>query len=268
MVDAADPARAGTGRGTFVGVDFRAALIGETKAFGDVYRGADPQTPVATCPGWTLNQLFKHLGRGDRWCAQIIAERLSEGLDPRQVRNGKPPDDLEAAIKWLNDGAQAVIDAVDHVGSDARVWTFTGPKPAGWWIRRRVHETTVHRADAELALGGEFELPSELAADGISEWIELIRAGADRHSPPLARGLTMHLHATDDGLGPTGEWTITNDEDGLNWSHDHAKGDAAVRGSATNLLLAITRRKDSADAGLEVFGDAGVWDGWLSRSPF
>ena len=70
-----------------------------------------------------------------------------------------------------------MIDAVDHVGADARVWTFTGPKPAGWWIRRRVHETTVHRADAELALGGEFELPSELAADGISEWIELIRAG-------------------------------------------------------------------------------------------
>jgi uncharacterized protein (TIGR03083 family) len=148
------------------------------------------------------------------------------------------------------------------------VWTFTGPKPAGWWIRRRLHEATVHRADAVLALGDEFTIDPELAADGVSEWININTMQADLHSPPLTRGLALHLHATDDGLGPTGEWTITNDEDGLNWSHDHTKGEAAVRGSATNLLLAVTRRKTSAEAGLEVFGDAAVWDGWLSRTPF
>lgn len=248
-------------------MDFRAALIGETKTFGDVYRGADPQTPVPTCPGWTLNQLLKHVGRGNRWCAQIIAERRSEPLAPREVVGGKPPDDLDGALAWLDDGAQAVIDAVDHVGADARVWTFTGPKPAGWWIRRRLHETTVHRADEDLALGREFALSPELAADGVSEWIDLA-VQARRDEPALPRGTSLHLHATDEGLGPTGEWTITHDEDGLNWSHDHAKGDSAVRGSATNLLLAITRRKSSAEAGLELFGDAGVWDGWLSRTPF
>lgn len=248
-------------------MDFRAALIEETKAFGDLYRDADPATPIPTCPGWTLHQLFKHLGRGKYWSAQIIDERRTDALDPREVRNGKPPDDLEGAIAWLNGGAQAVLDAVDHVGADARVWTFNGPKPAGWWIRRRVHETTVHRADAVLALGGDFTLPAELAADGVTEWIDLA-VQARGAEPPLQRGLTLHLHAGDDGLGPTGEWTITHDEDGLNWSHDHVKGEAAVKGTATNLLLGITRRKSSADAGLEVFGDAAVWDGWLSRSPF
>lgn len=248
-------------------MDFRAALIEETKAFGDLYRDADPATPIPTCPDWTLNKLFKHLGRGKRWCAQIIDERRTEPLDPREVRDGKPPDDLEGAIAWLNGGAQAVLDAVDHVGADARVWTFNGPKPAGWWIRRRLHEATVHRADAVLALGGEFTLPAELAADGVTEWIDLQVQGR-RAEPPLQRGLTLHLHASDDGLGPTGEWTITHDEDGLNWSHDHVKGEAAVKGTATNLLLGITRRKSSADAGLEVFGDAAVWDGWLSRTPF
>lgn len=249
-------------------MDFRAILIAETKAFGDVYRGADPLTPVPTCPGWTLNQLFKHLGRGNRWCAQIIADRRMEALDPKQVRDGRPPEDPEAAIAWFTAGAQLILDAVDQVGSDARVWTFNGSKPAGWWIRRRVHEQTVHRADELLALDRDFALPSELAADGVTEWIDLIIAGANRNDPPLPRGQTLHLHATDDGLGPTGEWTITHDEDGLNWSHDHTKGEAAVRGTATNLLLAITRRKTSADAGLEVFGDASVWDGWLSRTPF
>lgn len=248
-------------------MDFRVALIEETKTFGELYRGADPATPVPTCPGWSLHQLFKHVGRGNRWCAQIIDDRRADALDPREVRNGKPPEDPDAAIEWLNGGAQAILDAVDHVGGDAKVWTFNGPKPAGWWIRRRVHEQLVHRADAELALGREFEAPAELAADGVSEWIDL--AVQARHAePPLPRGATLHLHATDERLGPTGEWTLTNDEDGLEWSHNHAKGDVAVRGSATGLLLAITRRASSAEAGLEVFGDAAVWDGWLSHTPF
>lgn len=250
-------------------MDFRTHLIEETKAFGELIRGADPATPVPTCPGWTINQLFKHVGRGNRWCAQIIAERrLEQPIDPREVRDGKPPEDPDAAIAWLNQGVQLILDAVDHVGSETRVWTFLGPRPAGWWIRRRVHEATVHRADAALALGADFDLSPELAADGISEWIERVTIQADPHAPPLPRGTTLHLHATDDGLGPTGEWTVTNDEDGLNWSHAHAKGEAAVRGRAVDLLLATVRRRGTAEAGVEVFGDATVWDGWLSRTPF
>ena len=249
-------------------MDFRATLLGETRALGDVIRTADPETPVPSCPGWTMNQLLKHVGRGHLWSAQIVAERRHEPLDPRDVRGGKPPGDVDGAVAWLNAGAQAVIDAVDRVGAETRVWTFNGPKPAGWWIRRRVHEATVHRADAVLALGDTYELAAELAGDGISEWITLAAAGADRRHPPLPRGTTLHLHATDAGLGPTGEWTITNDEDGLQWSHAHAKGDAAVRGSAVDLFLALTRRRTTAEAGLEVFGDEAVWDAWLDGTPF
>jgi uncharacterized protein (TIGR03083 family) len=246
-------------------VDFRATLLGETRALGDVIRSADPETPVPPCPGWTVNQLLKHVGRGHRWSAQIIADRRLEPLDFREVRDGKPPADPDGAIDWLNEGAQSVIDAVDRVGPETKVWTFTGPRPAGWWIRRRVHEATVHRADAVLALGGEYELPAELAADGISEWIDLAIIAADPHEPPLPRGSILHLHAHDEGLGPTGEWTITNDEGGLQWSHDHGKGDAAVRGSAVGLLLALTRRRRT---GVEVLGNAAVWETWLRSTPF
>jgi uncharacterized protein (TIGR03083 family) len=250
-----------------VNVDFRAALLDQTRSFGELIRGADPSTPVPTCPNWTLKQLFRHVGRGNRWAAQIIADHRVHELDPRSVRDGKPPEDPDAAMDWLTDGAQLIIDAVDRVGADARVWTFLGPRPAGWWIRRRVHEAAVHRADAAMALGMDYETAPELAADGISEWVELM-ASQKLPQPALESGQIMHLHATDDGLGPTGEWTVVHDEDGVWWSHNHGKGDVALRGPARDLLLAITRRRTAAELGLEKFGDDAVWTRWLERTHF
>ncbi|MGB3229599.1 MAG: maleylpyruvate isomerase family mycothiol-dependent enzyme, partial [Mycobacterium sp.] len=239
----------------------------QTRAFGDLIRTADPATPVPTCGDWTLRQLFRHVGRGNRWAAQIISDRRSQPLDPRDVRDGKPPEDADAAIDWLNDGAQLVIDAVDRVGSDARVWTFIGPRPAGWWIRRRLHEATVHGADAALAVGTEYDLPPELAGDALSEWLE--RACVDkRNAVMLDRGQSIHLHATEEKLGPTGEWTIVHDDDGVWWSHSHSKGSVALRGPVTELLLATVRRKTAAEAGLEVFGDTAVWQAWLDSTPY
>ncbi|RAV18115.1 hypothetical protein DQP55_01115 [Mycolicibacterium sp. GF69] len=247
-------------------MDFRAALLDQTRTFGELIRSADPSTPVPTCPGWTLKHLFRHVGRGNRWAAQIIAERRMSALDPRDVRGGKPPDDVDGAADWLNDGARLVIDAVDRVGAATRVWTFRGPRPAGWWIRRRLHEVSVHHADAALTLGVDFAPPVDLAADAISEWIELM--GANSAHPALDRGRSIHLHATDDGLGPTGEWTIVHDEEGVGWTHNHIKADVALRGTATELLLALTGRRTVADPGVEVFGDTAVWDAWLERTRF
>jgi uncharacterized protein (TIGR03083 family) len=247
-------------------VDFRAALLDQTRAFGELIRSADPSTPVPTCPDWTLKQLFRHVGRGNRWAAQIIAERRMSVLDPRLVHDGKPPDDPAGATDWLNQGAQLVIDAVDHVGAATRVWTFRGPRPAGWWIRRRLHEVLVHHADAALALGADYDPAPELAADAISDWIELM-SGYSAH-PALDPGRSIHMHATDEGLGPTGEWTIVHDRDGVWCSHNHTKSDVALRGTATDLLLALTRRRAAADLGVEVLGDATVWDAWLERTSF
>ncbi len=169
-------------------MDVRDALIEETAAFGELIRGADPATPVPTCPEWTLQQLFRHVGRGNRWAAQIVADRRDTALDPREVRDGKPPDDRDAAIDWLNAGAALILDSVDDVGADTEVWTFIGPRPAQWWIRRRLHEATVHKADAAIALGIDVELAPEVAADGIDEWLERVAVETNAESSPLDAG--------------------------------------------------------------------------------
>ncbi len=249
-------------------MDYASTYLEETRAFGELIRAADPSTPVPTCPGWTLEQLFRHVGRGDRWAAQIVRDRMNSFLDFRSVEDGTPPPDLDDAISWLNGGAQRMVDAVEVTGAETPVWTFLGPRPASWWIRRRLYENAVHRADAALAVGSEFAIDAEVAADGIDEFLEriVIQAGKDGAPLPLEAGDTLHLHATDPGLGKAGEWTMAVD-DVVIWSHEHGKGTVALRGGATELLLAITRRVSLADVGIQVFGDEAVWQRWLDRTP-
>jgi uncharacterized protein (TIGR03083 family) len=242
-------------------MDYPAALLEQNRAFGELFTDADESTPVPTCPGWTLRQLFRHVGRGDRWAAQIIDDRLTDYLDPREVRNGKPPDDAAGAIDWLHGGARGIVDAVDRVGADTAVWTFLGPRPAAWWIRRRLHEATVHGADAAIALGTDYRLSPELAADGLTEWLERVVAEA---GSPLAAGQTMHLHADDSG----DDWLLRGGEKALTLSHEPADATAKVSGPASGLLLATVRRRSSGEAGLTIDGDAGIWQTWLDGTPF
>lgn len=245
-------------------VDYSAALLAENRLFAELLHNTDTSAPVPSCPGWTLTQLLRHVGRGDRWAAKIVDERLTEYLDPRTVPNGKPPDDDEGALDWLRGGAQDMVDAVERVGGDAEVWTFLGPRPAAWWVRRRLHEVAVHRADAALALGTEFHLSPELAADGLTEWLQRVVVQATEQPLPLADGETLHLHA-DEG----GEWTLRGDGGGVSLSTQRSDdADATVSGPATALLLATVRRLPADDPKITVTGDAGVWKRWLDHTPF
>ena len=76
-------------------MDYAVAFLEQNRAFGEVIASGDPATPVPTCPGWGFSQLFRHVGRGDRWAAQIVADRVDHYLDPREVEGGKPPPDPE-----------------------------------------------------------------------------------------------------------------------------------------------------------------------------
>lgn len=260
------------------------SLREENRLLADLVGDADPTTPVPTCPGWSLRQLVRHVGRGDRWAAQIVAERVDHYLDPRAVREGKPPASAAGADMWLRDSPRVLFAAVSSIGPDTPVWTFTGSRRASWWLRRRLHETTVHRADAAISLGVDFEMPAELAADAISEWLDLLAARpfAPEAPAPLAPGSVLHLHATDlpgdtgsdgdsgsgggTGRGAgAGEWLIEGGSSGVSWTSGHGKGAAAVRGRTVDLLLAITRRRPT---GVEVLGDQQVWANWLANTAY
>ena len=68
---------------------------------------------------------------------------------------------------------------------------------------------------------------------------------------------TIHLHATD----IDGEWLVTLGPGGISHEHGHAKGDVALRGTASDLLLWCWNRVPVDDR-FEVFGDATLLEAW------
>jgi uncharacterized protein (TIGR03083 family) len=251
-------------------MDHAAALIEQTRLLAELSRDAAPSTRVPTCPDWTLRQLLTHLGRGHRWAATIVRERSGAPIDPRTVPDGGQPTDPAEALAWLQASAATVLGAVSETGPDTPVWTFVGPRPSAWWLRRRLHEATVHRADAALALGADYQLSTELAADGVSEWLAIVAARASADASPLDPGVTLHLHATDatETTDAAGEWMLRGEPDGVSLSAGHGKATTAVRGRAVDLLLALTRRLTLEQARLEVLGDPAPWAGWQARTPY
>jgi uncharacterized protein (TIGR03083 family) len=247
--------------------DYATALTGQNRMLAGLLQDADWSVPVPTCPGWTLLQLLRHVGRGDRWAAQIIADRVAASLDPRLVREGRPPADVPGAIRWLAQSPSALLAAVDAIGPGTEVSTFVGPKPASWWIRRRLHEATVHRADAAIALGVPYELPAELAADGISEWLERLADEQALGQPPsLPAGASLALRATDQDLTES-TWTVLGRPQGVHWTGQPGSADLTLSGPATDLLLALLRRRPVEDTVISMQGDTELWRFWLALTP-
>lgn len=249
------------------------ALSGQSALLVDALVGVDMQQWVPTCPDWTLRQLVEHLGRAHRWSAEIITRRLTSQPDPGELDVIAAPEDPAKLGEWLSDGAGGLVSAIRMAGSGTPVWTWTGEQSVGFWARRMAHETAVHRADVELTLGREFSLDADLAADAISEWLDLLSLPqAIAYRPELAElrgaGQILHLHSTDPGLGQAGEWIVRRMPSGPVWEHGHTKGTVAVRGPVTTLLLVLMRRVPAGEAAIEVLGDASVLDHWLEHARF
>ncbi|HEX3588487.1 MAG TPA: maleylpyruvate isomerase family mycothiol-dependent enzyme [Pseudonocardiaceae bacterium] len=245
-------------------MDYPTALVDQNAQLAALLRDADWSTPVPTCPGWTLTQLMRHVGRGDRWAAQIIADRVDSSLDPRLVRDGKPPADDPGALRWLADSPRTLLDAVRDVGADTEVSTFLGPRRASWWIRRRLHEATIHRADAAFALDTGYGLSADLAADGISEWLDRLVVEQSLGRPAvLPSGTRLVLRATDS----TDVWTVAGTAAGITVTDEPADGDVRLEGPAADLLLALVRRRAVADTSIQLEGTPGLWHDWLDRTP-
>lgn len=250
---------------------FYAEISQSTDTIAALVSDADLTRQVPTCPEWTLRQLTTHVGRAHRWAAEIVTTRSPEFIPFRQVPDGRLPDDRSEHPGWLRAGARRLIEALGSAGREP-VWTHQGMAPAAYWARRMAHETAVHRADAQLTLGSVPLIDPVIAADGIDEWLSQLTAPPPGEDDPrlavLEGGRVLHVHATDEALGPGGEWLIQPAGKTLAVEHGHGKGDLALRGPASDLLLLLVRRLAPGDARVDVIGDRDLLDAWLAATPF
>jgi uncharacterized protein (TIGR03083 family) len=245
-----------------------AELTANTDTLAEIAATADPAARVPTCPDWTLRQLVTHVGRAHRWAAAIVATQAEAPIPFREVPDGRLPDDPAERPGWLRAGAARLAEAVRAGGGP--VWTHLGQGPPGYWARRMAHETVVHRADAQIALGTRPVIDPEIAADGVAEWLGLLVANPFAGQPDapvmLADGKVMHIHATDEGAD--GEWLVRGGPGTIAVETGHGTGDAALRGPASALLLVLLRRLPADDPEVELIGDRAVLDSWLAATPF
>lgn len=249
--------------------EYRAAFAAHTDGIARIAESADPGLPVVTCPEWTLDDLVRHVGFVHRRVAAFV-ER-GERVPDDQIQDTRPPTGGEAG--WLRAGAARALDTIGRAGFDAPAWTFAGPGKVGFWLRRLTHETAVHHADGALSAGREWSVAPDLAADGVSEALQIFCSSRTPRmlavrSELHGEGQTLHLHATDGGLAQDGEWLVERTPDGPRWSHEHRRADVAVRGPAEVLLLLVMRRVPATDPRLTMFGEAALLEHWLAHTPF
>lgn len=240
--------------------DLLAALARDGEAFADACADADLSLPVPTCPGWSLADLVWHLAEVHHFWRTIVDEQRDtwEGYE----QPPRPPD--SALVDFYRDGLQATVTVLAAAHPQQANWTWSHQRDAGFVMRRMAHETAVHLVDAYATRGRRHTVASDLAADGIDEFLfHFLRPDA---TIAEALGGSVHLHCTD----VAGEWTVrpgdssrqrgagddgAADDGGgeLVVTREHSKGDTALRGAAADLLLVLWRRLPLT--AVEVLGD-------------
>lgn len=230
----------------------------ESERFIEAVAGTLDRT-ITHCDDWPVRELAAHMG----FVWTIAATNVAAATDtPTRPGPEATAPDGDAIVDWLRDRRDALLTTLAGAEAGDPAWGFAGDLTAGFWQRRMAHETTVHRWDAQHGTGtGVDPIASDVARDGIDEYTVV---GLRHSSSKPTRDYpteSLHLHRTDGD----GEWMFVGDGDGgVTVTHEHAKGDAAVRGTAADLLLWIWGRP-AGD--LELFGDPEVAARWQAVAP-
>ena len=218
--------------------------------------------PIPSCPGWDMAKLVTHIGRVYTTVAAHVRERATELLPPDHL--AKPPEDQSQLLEWYEAALDDVNQALKGVEPDEPLWSFASQKDGAFWMRRQAHESIIHAWDATNAAGQAVEIAGDIGADGVDEYLTVILEVNFGNHPDLSRPSgSLHYHRTDG----EGEWFCEMTDSGeLSVKREHSKGDAAIQGSGSDLMLAVWGRLDLNSDRLAFFGDEAAAAEWQAFS--
>jgi uncharacterized protein (TIGR03083 family) len=235
--------------------EYLTILRREGDAFADSIARA-LKVPVASCEPWIGADLLWHMIEVHYSWKFIVESHLMNPDD--YVARAKPAD--KDLLTEYRAGLDELINVLSAIDPSRSCWTWAGIRDVAWVIRRMAHETAVHAWDAHCAVGNAAEIDAALASDGIDEFVHvMVKHNMRDEEGPLSG--TVHIHCTD----VDGEWLIVpTDTSDVVVTREHSKGDCAIRGSASSLLLGLWRRIPMSS--LEVIGNSDVAAHFLNRT--
>ena len=225
---------------------FQQALEEASQQFAQLIAQGNLDAPVASCPGWTLTELAQHMCGTQRWSthALITGERGEHPQAPAQ-RN--------ELLAYFNEGMLELLEASRSIDPQRPTWSF-GPEPriAQFWTRRQAHEVTIHLWDAYSSQGQEYEIPEDLAIDGLAEIVEVFFPMRMKRGNVGPLPQTLVLAPND--LTTTFELTTNTENNGPR---------ITIHGPAADLLLLLWGRKSLTE--LQIEGDATLAKEFLAQ---
>src|SRR5690606_21050159 len=152
--------------GTSMTLDYLGHIATESDRVADVIARVPTDRPVPSCPEWTAADLWFHLGEVQWHWGRIVADRLTDRAEVRQLGKPDRPDDLAG---FFAEASGLLRTALADTPPETPVWTWADDRTAGFVRRRQAHEAVIHRVDAELVAEDRTPLDPALAADGVAE---------------------------------------------------------------------------------------------------
>ena len=238
----------------------------ESQRFRDVLAACDPTADVPTCPEWRADDLLWHLGEVQHWWTWMVTNRPK---GPDGYPEPERPADHAGLLAFFDEQYVALVEALAAADPTDEAYTWHPEhKDVAFILRRQAHEALIHRRDAELTAHTITPFPTDLAADGVDEVLDVMYGGCPPWGEfsPLPHYLRVDLTDTDDrvwvqlghfhGTDPDG---IEHDEDDLHVVEDPGvEPDAVISGTAEVLDARIWRRGDGAETHLA--GDLKIVD--------
>jgi uncharacterized protein (TIGR03083 family) len=202
----------------------------------------DLSRAVPRCPGWQVDSVFDHLGRGVG-IARIAALDAPPDADVFAAMGGAlpaPARGAEARSRFA-ESMPAYLARLAQLDPSSPCATYAGVGSVAFWMRRDAIELALHASDIADALGVPFDVAPERASDAIDETIEFVLPMAlqvlARTAPPPCR--LLPIDAPERLLG------------------DSTPPRASISGTASSILLALWGR-----ATLPVDGDEATGRAW------
>jgi uncharacterized protein (TIGR03083 family) len=246
-----------------VALDYPAIISEESARIVDAYEH-DPTTPIPWSDRWTVRTVARHVAGTHHVVGDIIRGRPDADFGLFNELQ-MPAKDSAAFPDWFRSGTRSLLEQLRSVTSADKCWSwYATDSTVGWWARRMAHEAVVHRCDTDTAQLRNFSIDSEVAADGVDEYLDVFVASTRAtHNAPS--GPTVEFRCSDRN---DRWWLALSDRGQRNVSRGPGDASVHVSAPAQQLLLMLWGRVPWSNRGeVAISGDAELLKRWSEFVP-